>query len=310
MQPFVCFELQVGATFFAVLVAPVRRDALLRHMVHAFGADLYLNRRPVGADQGGVQRLVAVALGNGDVILELAGHRLVQRVQRAEGEITGRDVAHDDAKTVDIEHLRKAEMLFGHFAINRIQTFLATKDLCVDAGLVHFAAYTIKDAREEFAPIAARGLQCPRQHARTQGVDVRKGKILQLAEKFVQPKPVGDRRVDFQRFVGDASSLFGANGRHGLQVVQAVGQFDQNNAQIARHRHQHLAKILGLRFLVRLEFYLVEFGQAVDQLGDGFAESTGNLGLAHRRVFHDVVQQGRNHRLHVHAPLGHGAGYG
>ena len=67
--------------------------------------------------------------------------------------------------------------------------------------------------------------------------------------------------------------------RHRLQVVHAVGELDQHDAQVARHRHQHLAEVFGLRFLVRLELDLVELGEAIDQLGHMFAETLGNLGL-------------------------------
>ena len=66
------------------LVHPVRRNAFLGHGVHRFGADLELNRRAQGAHQRGVQRLIAVGLRNGDVVLEAPGHRLVELVQLAE----------------------------------------------------------------------------------------------------------------------------------------------------------------------------------------------------------------------------------
>jgi hypothetical protein len=76
-------------------------------MMHRRRADLDFDRRAVGADQGRVQRLVAIGLGNGDVILELAGYRLIERVQRTERQIAGRPVLDDDAEAVDVQHLGK-----------------------------------------------------------------------------------------------------------------------------------------------------------------------------------------------------------
>ena len=70
----------------AVLVQPVRGHARFGHPVHVARADLKFHRRAVRADQRGMQRLIAVHLRDGDVILELARHRLVQRMQRAERE--------------------------------------------------------------------------------------------------------------------------------------------------------------------------------------------------------------------------------
>jgi hypothetical protein len=55
------------------LVEPVRGDAGLGHRVHGLGADLELHRRAQRAHQRGVQRLVAVGLGDGDVVLEAPG---------------------------------------------------------------------------------------------------------------------------------------------------------------------------------------------------------------------------------------------
>ena len=81
MQPAVRADLQVGTGLVAILVEPVRGNAFLGNVVHLAGADLDLDRRAEGADEGGVQGLVAIGLGNGNVVLELAGNRLEQAVQ-------------------------------------------------------------------------------------------------------------------------------------------------------------------------------------------------------------------------------------
>ena len=73
----------------AGLVSPVRGDAGLGHAVHVVGADLHLDRHAVGAEQRGVQRLVAVDARDGDVVLEAPGHGLVHAVHHAERAIAG-----------------------------------------------------------------------------------------------------------------------------------------------------------------------------------------------------------------------------
>ena len=55
-------------------------------------------------------------------------------------------------------------------------------------------------------------------------------------------------------------------------VVQAVGQLDQHDANVVRHRDDHLAEILGLLFLAALERDLRDLGHAVNQLRDLGAE--------------------------------------
>ena len=46
-------------------------------------------------------------------------------------------------------------------------------------------------------------------------------------------------------------------------VVQAVGELDQHDADVVRHRDDHLAEILGLLFLAALKRDLRDLGHAV-----------------------------------------------
>ena len=83
LQPLVRAALQLAQLGLGRFVEPVRGNTRLGDPVHRQGADLHLHRSAIGADQRGVQRLVAVDLRDRDVILELAGHRFVQPVQHA-----------------------------------------------------------------------------------------------------------------------------------------------------------------------------------------------------------------------------------
>ena len=83
LQPLVGFFLHIRNGVVTGLVEPVRGHPGFGHAVHAGGADLQFHRRAERADQGGVQRLIAIDLGDGDVVLELARHRFVERVQHA-----------------------------------------------------------------------------------------------------------------------------------------------------------------------------------------------------------------------------------
>ena len=73
------FELfAVAHAFF--FVEPVRGDAKLGVFVHFAGADLYFDDAVFRADERGVQRLVAVGFGVGDVVVEFFGDGLPQFV--------------------------------------------------------------------------------------------------------------------------------------------------------------------------------------------------------------------------------------
>ena len=64
-------------TFF---ILPVGRNAVLGLLVHLAGADLHLKGDALVADDGGMQALVAIGLGSGDIVLEAVGQRMVHIV--------------------------------------------------------------------------------------------------------------------------------------------------------------------------------------------------------------------------------------
>ena len=120
LQPAMGARLHVVERGIRRFVHPVRGHAGFGQPVHVGGADLHFDRGAVGAEQDRVQRLVAVGLGNGDVILELAGNRLVQAMQRTQRQIAGRLVAYHHAKAVDVEYFGECQVLFLHLAIDAV----------------------------------------------------------------------------------------------------------------------------------------------------------------------------------------------
>ena len=301
--------MEIGAALLGILVEPVRGHPLLGDMMHFPGTDLHLDRRAEGADQRRVQRLVVIGLGNRDVVLELARHRLVQTVQHAEREVAGGHIGDDDAEAVDIEHLRERETLLTHLAIDRVETLLAPEDLGVEPGAGQLADDAILNARQQFMPVAARSQQGLGQHLGAVRMNQAKGNILQFAVQLAEAEAQGDRRVDLEGLDGNAPALVGAHRRHRLQVVLTVGQFDQHDAQVTRHGHQHLAEVFRLRLLIRGEFHLVELGQAIDQISNLATEFLGQFALAGSGVFQHIVQQRGDHRVGIHSPFDHGAGH-
>ena len=85
--------------------------------------------------------------------------------------------------------------------------------------------------------------------------------------------------------------------------MQPVGELDQDDADVARHREQHLAEALRLHFLARRELDLVELRHAVDHVGHRLAEALLEFVLGDGGVLHHVVQQRRGEALRVEPPL-------
>ena len=84
----------------------------------------------------------------------------------------------------------------------------------------------------------------------------------------------------------------------------AIGQLDHDHADIAHHCEQHLAEALGLSLFTTLELDLVELADAVDEFGNLLAKLLRDFRLGGAGVFHDVVENGRNQCLRVHAQVG------
>ena len=86
--------------------------------------------------------------------------------------------------------------------------------------------------------------------------------------------------------------------------MQAVGELDQDDPDVRGHRDHHLAVVLGLRLVARLEGDAGELRDAVDEAGDLVAERLVDLVERCRRVLDGVVQERGAQRLGVEPHAG------
>ncbi|MNK89302.1 hypothetical protein D3C87_1093090 [compost metagenome] len=117
----------------AGLVQPMGGDAVVGHLFHFTGADLDLDRNTVHAEQRGVQRLIAVGLGDRDVILEASWQRFIQVMYSTQHAVAGIDLVDDDPERVDVHDLVEGPTLAAHFLVDAVEVFLATADLALNA---------------------------------------------------------------------------------------------------------------------------------------------------------------------------------
>jgi len=122
-----------------------------------------------------------------------------------------------------------------------------------------------------------------------QGIDVRKSQVLELGGEAVAADRARQRRIDFQRLAGYALALFRRHILQGAHIVQAVGQLDQQDTDVLRHRENKFAQVLGLLGVFRLQFKSRQLGDAFDQGGDLFAEQVGDFLACRRRILDRVV---------------------
>lgn len=151
------------------------------------------------------------------------------------------------------------------------------------------------------APGAFDRLVDPRGTHRVHGLEA---EVFEFYADGVHAQPIGDGRIDFQGFLGDASAFFAGQHFQRAHVVQAVGQLDQDHANVAGHGHGHFLEVFSLGFGLGLEVHLGQFADPIDQFGHGFTELRLQRFFGNPGVFDHVMQHGRHQTLMVHMHVG------
>ncbi len=90
--------------------------------------------------------------------------------------------------------------------------------------------------------------------------------------------------------------------------MQAVGELDEQDADVARDGDQELAEVLGLLRLLGDEVEALDLGQAVDEGADLGAEQLIDFGARGVRILDDVVQESGDDGRVVELELGQNRG--
>ena len=104
-------------------------------------------------------------------------------------------------------------------------------------------------------------------------VQHREREVLELPLHVGDAEPVRERRVDVERLLRDPQLLGLRQRRDRAHVVEAVGELDEQDADVLRHRDEHLAQRRRLLRLLGVELEPVELGDAVDDRGDVGSEA-------------------------------------
>ncbi len=130
-------------------------------------------------------------------------------------------------------------------------------------------------------------------------VERREREVLELPLDRVDAEPVRERRVDLDRLARLLDLLLLGHRVDRAHVVQAIGELDQDDPHIGGHRDHHLAVVVRLRLVARLEGDSGQLRDPVDDRRDLLAEALAHLLDRGRGVLDGVVQQGGAQRLGV-----------
>ena len=251
-----------------------------------------------------MQALIHIELRHGDIVLEATRHGVPQRMHGAQNRIAVAHRFHDNAHRDEVVNLGKALAALRHLLIDGIQVLRAAGDMRVsDAHARQFGIERFDNGSQiRLTLVATLGDQAA-DLLELRRLKVIKREVFKLPLDGADTQPMRDRRINFKRLarLEDASILL--QRAQGAHIVQAVGEFDNNHANVFAHGNEHLAH--GRRLLI---------GEALDFDARDFRDSTWLRrptrqellfrATAANSVFDRVMKKGSAQRVDIHAQIG------
>ncbi len=275
-----------------VLVERMGGDAVPGDVMHFDGAHLQFHALASGPDHGRVDGAIVVLLGRRNVILEPARDHRPFRVHHADHAIAVLDLANHDAEAENVRQLLEGDGFALHLAPDRIGLLLPTAHLRLDAAPGKLLGQLVFDGLDQLPVLVAQVLEPGRDHGEGLRHHVLEREVLQLVAQVLHAHPAGQRRIDFERLLGDARALFRRHMMQGAHVVQAVRELDQQHAHVLGDGQQQLSEVFGLRGAPGDEIELLQLGQAIDKAADFRSEQLVDFRAGRARVLDRVMQHG------------------
>ena len=287
-----------------VLVKRMRGNAVDGNVVHVAGAHLQFDALAARTDHSRMQRAIIILLGRRNIILETSRHIRPFHVDNANHAVAILAGIDQHPKSVNIRQLLEGNRLALHFAPDRIGMLLPSAHVSLDTAGGKFIGQFLFDLGDQRAvPVAQIRQPCGNGGAGFWH-QVAKSQILQFIAHALHAHAPGQRRVDVQRFLGNARLLVLRHKMQCAHIVQPVGELDQQHAHIIGNGQQKLAEILGLGGTLGHQVEPLQLGQALDQSADFATEQLVDFLACRRGVFDRVMQHGGNNRRVVEFQIG------
>ena len=178
----------------------------------------------------------------------------------------------------------------------------------LDAHLLQLAGENLAQVFDELLALVALAGDAPDDVFVRLRLEVAEGQVLELPLDLPDAEPVGQGRVDVQGLARDLPPLNLGQWVERAHVVEPVGQLDEDDPKVLRHRHHHLADVFGLLLLVRAQRDPAQLGHPVHQPGDLRPELFLDRLLGQRGVLDGVVEEGRGQGRGVQLEVGQDRG--
>ena len=282
-------------------ILPMGSHTVFCNMMHVPRTDLHLKRYAGPSDNGGMERLVHIRFGSGNIVLETAGDALEQLVNNAQRRITFQFVIHDNAESVKIIHLIKALVLIEHLPIDAVYGFNAALKREADIVLFQLLGDIFTDTFQKIAVLAVFLLNIRVHLGITNGIQISQRQILQFLLDTLNTKTVRQGSVHVHCLQCRSTPLMLRLRRKGTHIMKSVAELDKDNTNILGHGQKHLTDVFHLCFFFILDIDVLQFSQTVHQHSYAFAEQAPQdvqIGLI-GTILYRVVQKGSTNGIRI-----------
>ena len=301
------FFLLTAFHLFAVrglLILPMRRNTILRRLVHLKGADLYLKGLSRAADQRGMKRLIHVRLGHGDIILKPPGNRRVHLVDDSQRRVTVLQGVHNNPHREQIIDLIQGLALILHLLIDAEKVFDTAVHLGLYSGVCNVLADLVHNPLNILFPGAFAHCNLIHQVIVDLRLQIFQGEIVQFGLYPADAQSLGNGAVNLQRLPCNPLLALGRLIPERAHIMQSVSQLNHDDPDVLGHGKKHLAQVfrLHLQLFIGLirpggQWDPFQLGHAVHQQRHVLPKLPLQILLRHDGILHHVMEKPRHNGL-------------
>ncbi len=130
-------------------------------------------------------------------------------------------------------------------------------------------------------------------------LQIEKREVLELPLNGTHTQAVSQRRIDIHGLARLKEAAIFAQRCKRTHVMQAVGQLNDDDADVARHSKKHLAQVERLLLVHAVDFDVSELSYAVYEVGYRLTKDCRDIGKRGLGVLDRVMQKRRAHHIRV-----------
>ena len=206
---------------------------------------------------------------------------------------------HDNPHRQEIVKLIHRKVLAAHFFVDAVEMFGPAGNIDLDSRISDFLLENIDGPLDDILPLGKLLFYSPPDFVIGIRIQSAVRKILKLPLDMIDSQAMRQGSIDFLGLPGDAHLLLLGEHPEGTHVVQPIPKLDENHPDILGHNEKHLSKIFRLIILEGLKVNASQLGYTAYEKGHVPTETLGKLLFVKRRIFQDIVKQGRHKGFHV-----------